>query len=76
MVGSVLKPTVESTVIRVRFSVNPEEQVAMPKMTRRGHKKKQQNKKKQLSNLCYKKEELYEHRCNGKVLSQWRETCW
>ena len=27
--------------------------------------------KKQLSNLCYKKEELYEHRCNGKVLSQW-----
>ena len=25
MVGSVLKPTVESTVIRVRFSVNPEE---------------------------------------------------
>ena len=48
MVGSVLKPTVESTVIRVRFSVNPEEQVAMPKMTRRGHKKKQQNKKKEL----------------------------
>ena len=34
MVGSVLKPIVESTVIRVRFSVNPEEQVAMPKLTR------------------------------------------
>ena len=48
MVGSVLKPIVESTVIRVQFSVNPEEQVAMPKLTRRGHKKKQQNKKKEL----------------------------
>ena len=47
MVGSVLKPTVESTVIRVRFSVNPEEQVAMPADTN-GQEKKRQLKRSQL----------------------------